>query len=75
MRACPADDGERGGQLVDGGLVGPPAERAAATDDELDAALEEALKRMSPSRAAAEVAAALNVPRKRTYARALELSK
>ena len=56
-------------------IVGPPAERAAATDDELDAALDEALKRMSPSRAAAEVAAALHVPRKRTYARALELSK
>lgn len=56
-------------------IVGPPAERVAATDDELDAALDEALKRMSPSRAAAEVAAALNVPRKRTYARALELSK
>ena len=56
-------------------IVGPPTERAAATDDELDAALAEALKRMSPSRAAAEVAAALNVPRKRTYARALELSK
>jgi 16S rRNA (cytidine1402-2'-O)-methyltransferase len=56
-------------------IVGPPAERVAATDDELDAALDEALKRMSPSRAAAEVAAALNVPRKRTYARALERSK
>lgn len=56
-------------------IVGPPAERVAATDDELDAALDEALKRMSLSRAAAEVAAALNVPRKRTYARALELSK
>ncbi len=56
-------------------IVGPPAERVAATDDALDAALDEALKRRSPSRAAAEVAAALNVPRKRTYARALELSK
>jgi 16S rRNA (cytidine1402-2'-O)-methyltransferase len=28
---------------------------------------------MSPSRAAAEVAARLNIPRKRAYARALEL--
>ena len=38
----------------------------------LDAALDEALQRLSPSRAAAEVAEQLNVPRKRAYARALE---
>jgi 16S rRNA (cytidine1402-2'-O)-methyltransferase len=56
-------------------VVGPPAEIAPASDDELDAALDEALRRLSPSRAAAEVAERLNVPRKRTYARALERSK
>lgn len=56
-------------------IVGPPPERQAATDDDLDAALDEALRRLSPSRAAAEVAEALNVPRKRAYARALERSK
>ena len=56
-------------------IVGPPAEREAASDEELDAALNEALKRLSPSRAAAEVATSLNLPRKRAYARALELSK
>jgi 16S rRNA (cytidine1402-2'-O)-methyltransferase len=56
-------------------VVGPPAEQAEATDSELDAALEEALQRLSASRAAAEVAASLNVPRKRAYARALERSK
>jgi 16S rRNA (cytidine1402-2'-O)-methyltransferase len=56
-------------------VVGPPLEAAAASDDDLDAALGEALERLSPSRAAAEVAEQLNVPRKRAYARALELSR
>jgi len=56
-------------------VIAPPAEAAAATDDDLDAALDEALTRLSPSRAAAEVAEKLNIPRKRAYARALERSK
>jgi 16S rRNA (cytidine1402-2'-O)-methyltransferase len=56
-------------------VVGPPPERADASDADLDAALNEALKIHSPSRAAAEVAAALNIPKKRAYARALERSK
>jgi 16S rRNA (cytidine1402-2'-O)-methyltransferase len=56
-------------------VVGPPAEAEEATDDDLDAALDEALKTLSPSRAAAEVAARLNLPRKRAYTRALERSK
>lgn len=56
-------------------VIGPPAEAAQASDEELDAALDEALTRLSASRAAAEVAEALNIPRKRAYARALERSK
>lgn len=56
-------------------VVGPPAERAEASDEDLDSALNRALKTLSPSRAAAEVAMALNVPKKRAYARALELSR
>ena len=56
-------------------IVGPPGEVAAASDDDLDAALDEALLELSPSRAAAAVAERLNVPRKRAYARALERSK
>src|SRR5205814_1028613 len=36
-------------------IVGPPAEVAQASDEELDAALDEALTRLSPSRAAADV--------------------
>ena len=54
-------------------VVGPPPEREAASDAELDQALREALAEMSPSRAAADVAARLGIPRKRAYARALEL--
>lgn len=56
-------------------IVGPPGEAAAIDDDELDAALNEALERLSPSRAAAQVAEKLGVPRKRAYARALERSR
>ncbi len=55
-------------------VVGPPALPKAATDEQLDAALREALARLSPSRAAAEVAERLSLPRKRAYARALELA-
>lgn len=56
-------------------LVGPPTKAAAATDEELDLALDEALRSQSPSRAAAEVAQRLNVSRKRAYARALDRLK
>jgi 16S rRNA (cytidine1402-2'-O)-methyltransferase len=56
-------------------VVGPPSEAARASDEELDAALDRALGKLSPSRAAAEVAELLNVPRKRAYARALERSR
>jgi 16S rRNA (cytidine1402-2'-O)-methyltransferase len=56
-------------------VVGPPAAAQEASESDLDAALDEALTRLSPSRAAAEVAERLKVPRKRAYARALELSK
>ncbi len=56
-------------------VIGPPPESPAASDEQLDAALDEALQRLSPSRAAAEVAERLGMPRKRAYARALERSK
>jgi 16S rRNA (cytidine1402-2'-O)-methyltransferase len=45
------------------------------SEDALDAALDAAMAKFSPSRAAAEVAEQLNIPRKRAYARALERSK
>ena len=56
-------------------VVGPPSTPAEASPEDLDAALDEALGRLSPSRAAAEVAEKLGVPRKRAYARALERSR
>ncbi|MGZ2410966.1 16S rRNA (cytidine1402-2'-O)-methyltransferase [Sphingomonas sp. F9_3S_D5_B_2] len=56
-------------------VVGPPGQAAAASDADLDNALIDALARLSPSRAAAEVAEQLKLPRKRVYARALELSQ
>jgi|SRR4051812_3426369 16S rRNA (cytidine1402-2'-O)-methyltransferase len=56
-------------------IVGPPNEAQPAGDEELDAALDEALTRLTASRAAGEVAARLKIPRKRAYARALERSK
>lgn len=56
-------------------VVGPPPEAPPASDNDLDAALDEALQRLSPSRAAAEVAESLGVPRKRAYARALERAR
>ena len=56
-------------------VVGPPAPAEQASDAELDSALDDALSRLSPSRAAAEVAELLSVPRRRAYARALERSR
>jgi 16S rRNA (cytidine1402-2'-O)-methyltransferase len=56
-------------------VVGPPREAEAASDSVIDSLLERAMARLSPSRAAAEVAEQLNIPRKRAYARALDLSR
>ena len=55
-------------------VVGPPNERET-TQEDLDTALRAALAEMSPSRAAADVAARLNIPKKRAYSRALELGR
>jgi 16S rRNA (cytidine1402-2'-O)-methyltransferase len=56
-------------------VVGPAQEAGAVSDSDLDLLLEEAMEEQSPSRAAAEVAQRLGIPRKRAYARALELSR
>jgi 16S rRNA (cytidine1402-2'-O)-methyltransferase len=56
-------------------VVGPALEAEAVSDADLDALLEDAMVELSPSRAAAEVAERLRIPRKRAYARALELSR
>jgi 16S rRNA (cytidine1402-2'-O)-methyltransferase len=56
-------------------VVGPPAEAETVSDANLDSLLKGAMVDLSPSRAAAEVAERLGIPRKRVYARALELSR
>ena len=54
-------------------VVGPPAPTQGASDAEIDAAIEAALESLSPSDTASMVAKQLSLPRKRVYARVLEL--
>jgi 16S rRNA (cytidine1402-2'-O)-methyltransferase len=54
-------------------VVGPPGEAAAPDADSVDAALIEAMARLSPARAAGEVAKATGLERRALYARALTL--
>ena len=54
-------------------VVGPPPAAERAGEDEVDAALRDAMARLSPSRAAAEVAERLGVPRRAVYERAQKL--
>ena len=69
--ALAAEPAPRGEIVV---VIGPPAE-APPDADALDAALAEALARLSVKDAAAETAARLSLPRRQVYARALELVK
>ena len=55
-------------------VVSPPLEAEAVTDAAVDKLLTQAMERLSPSRAAAEVADRLGIPRKRAYERALDIS-
>jgi 16S rRNA (cytidine1402-2'-O)-methyltransferase len=54
-------------------VVGPPGEKQAPGEEEIDAALREAMTRLSPSRAAAAVAETLGLPRRSVYERAQAL--
>lgn len=56
-------------------VVAPPGEPEAASGEDVDAALAEALTRLSTGQAASEVAKRLGADRKELYARALELKK
>jgi len=67
-----ADDFPKGEIVI---VVGPSADLETVSDETLDKLLDQALLRLSPSRAAAEVAEQLNIPRKRVYARALERTR
>ena len=66
-------DTEPKGEIVI--VVGPPCETSNVDDQQLASALDDAMARLSPSRAAAEVAKMFGVPKKRAYALALERSK
>lgn len=69
LAADPRCDGPKGEIVV---VIGPgEAEVASASD--ADAALAEAMTRLPPGEAAAEVSKALNLPRKPLYKRALEM--
>ena len=54
-------------------VIGPPGEAQPPGEAEIDSALREAMTRLSPSRAAAEVADRLGVPKRDAYARAQAL--
>jgi 16S rRNA (cytidine1402-2'-O)-methyltransferase len=54
-------------------IVSPPGEPEAASEADLDTALHEAMATLSPSRAAAEVAARLGLPKRAVYERAQQL--
>ena len=56
-------------------IVGPPAEAEAAGEADIDAALAEAMTRLSASRAAGEVAQTLGLPKRMVYDRALRLKE
>jgi 16S rRNA (cytidine1402-2'-O)-methyltransferase len=56
-------------------VVGPPGEAPAAGAAEVDRALRNAMVELSASRAAAEVAKALNLPRREVYGRALQIQE
>ena len=56
-------------------VVGPPLPLKAASQSECDAALSEALTRLSPARAAGEVAKKLGLDRRTLYERALALPR
>jgi 16S rRNA (cytidine1402-2'-O)-methyltransferase len=69
LAADPALTAPKGEVVV---VIGPPAEETAAPVD-VDAALAEALARLSPADAAREVAAATGLARRELYGRALAL--
>ncbi|HEX6866590.1 MAG TPA: SAM-dependent methyltransferase, partial [Caulobacteraceae bacterium] len=71
LAADPRLDDPKGEIVV---LVGP-GEEAVASAEDADAALAEALTRLPPGEAAAEVAKALGLSRRDLYRRALELKR
>ena len=56
-------------------IIGPPLDCATASEADGDAALVEALTRLSPAKAASEVAKATGLDRRTLYDRALALPR
>ena len=56
-------------------VIAPPGDPEPAGEADIEQALREAMTRLSPSRAAAEVAEALGLPRRDVYERALALKE
>ena len=71
-RYANADAPPKGEMVI---VVAPPMAAEPASNEVIDKLLDDALARLSPSRAAAEVAEQLGIPRKRAYDRALERSR
>ena len=67
-----AEDPPRGEVVL---VIGPPPEGPATDAETLDAALTDALSRLSLKDAVREAQAATGLPRKMVYARALALSE
>jgi 16S rRNA (cytidine1402-2'-O)-methyltransferase len=65
-----ADTGPKGEIVI---VVGPPGEAPPAAEDEVEAALAEALTRLPPARAAGEVAKRFDVDRRALYTRAMAM--
>ena len=70
LAACYAEAPPKGEIVI---VVAPPGEPAPASAEDSDAALAEALTRLSTGQAASEVAKKLGLDRKALYARALEM--
>ena len=71
-RYANADAPPKGEMVI---VVAPPMAAEPASNEVIDKLLDDALARLSPSRAAAEVAEQLGIPRKRAYDRALQRSR
>jgi 16S rRNA (cytidine1402-2'-O)-methyltransferase len=67
------DEGPPKGEIVV--VVAPPGAAAPGTEEELDARLAQVLETASLRDAVAQVAAELDLPRRRVYARALTLGQ
>ena len=72
LAACYADTPPKGEIVI---VIAPPGEAPPAAEEDVDAALAEALTRLPAAKAAGEVAKRLGADRKALYAKALEMKR